>query len=330
MQIGIGIYGVGIGNTLVGSASPPVPPAPKVGVPGHYLFPNDGTSSIDTMLDSVSSGLQGFVKRWDWKELETSKDVYDFSEVQSDLTALRDVDMQLAVMIQLRSFKDSEHFLPQYLIDSGYEMHCDENTGYAPKRWEPEVTARLGLLHKAMAEAVDSYTNFEGVTTQETSQGFTSAQLYSNSYTPELYRDALISINADASTYFNQSKVFWFFNFISDNNGYTANVASAAIALGNVIIGGPDVLQDNTGVQTHVSPRYIAFKDVLDTFGSFQNVSYAESDASRGGQLYSMQEQFDYAVNSWQIDYAFWNRRTTGVQQWTPDATDIWSANPSF
>ena len=53
--------------------------------PGHYIVMSRGAGSQSLMTASVKPGVVGIMKRYSWRSLETSKGVYQFGELKSDL-----------------------------------------------------------------------------------------------------------------------------------------------------------------------------------------------------------------------------------------------------
>jgi len=330
--------------------------APSYGGYGHGLFFNENevaADDIDALIaaptpDLDNTELKYFIVRYAMAELEPIKDTYDFTAVTADLNKAAEYGMTLVVMIQCRSFNNSQHFSPQYFIDDGQELPCLSNpaaqNGWTPIRWNTYYTDRMKLLHDAMAAEFNNNDFFEGVTTQETSLGLSDSQLTANAYDKNIFKASQIQLLTDAANAFNNKKVFYFFNFIQGGNALTGDIIEFAYTnFDNIVAGGPDCLHENTAVTTHVEPRYLKYNSVngtniaaglgtIDMFGSFQNVSHKE--AKTGGGYYSMQEQFDKAKTEWGCKYLFWNNSKTNIYKWydgtANDDVTIVKANPTF
>ena len=96
----------------------------------------------------------------------------------------------------------------------------------------------------ALGKRFDSHPAFEGVAFTETSLSLNRYDLDTHGYTPERYRDAMISTLKNAANSMPNSRVFWYMNYLTQNQNYLADVARAVAPLG-VVMGGPDVLPDS-------------------------------------------------------------------------------------
>ncbi|KAF9926943.1 hypothetical protein BGZ67_007823, partial [Mortierella alpina] len=87
--------------------------------------------------------IQGAQGMYDWKSLEPSKGVYDFTEIKKDLEFLN--GKKLFVQVQDRFFDPKKRWIPQYLLDDplyegGLERQTDSDVpegGWATKQWVP-------------------------------------------------------------------------------------------------------------------------------------------------------------------------------------------------
>lgn len=306
--------------------------------PGHYISVITGSQA--NILDAIGSpthriGVQGIQKRYDWIDLETSLDVYDFTEIKNDLDLMATEGKHLVVFITDKSFVDHNP-LPLYL-QSEYSLPLSPTSksgvGFISKRWDPYVISRFKALFKKLGEEFDKHPAFEGIALQESSLGIDSATLTAHYYTPEKYRDALISILMDAAQSLPTSQVFWYMNFITGHNSYLADVASAVASAG-VAMGGPDILPEEAALVRVAYPYYGQFKDKMILFGSMQNDSYAELRAGSTTEYWPMNEMFLFARDNLHVKYIFWNQKKSvgvdvGSNTWL-DALPVISNNPTF
>jgi hypothetical protein len=126
-----------------------------------------------------------------------------------------------------------------------------------------------------------------------------------------------------------RSRVFWYMNFLPGNQGYLDDIAHAVAGTG-VVMGGPDILPENSALEQRVYPLYDRFRGRLKLFGSMQHDSYRHR---RGGdglgaavkpgstELWSMEDLFLFARDKLHVDYVFWEYRT---RRSPPDSRD-WS-----
>ena len=140
---------------------------------------------------ALGKGITGVQMRYRWAELEPEPDHYDFAAVARDLDAAKSAGVQLVVLIEDKSFTDDVP-TPAYLNEK-YTVR-NHHRGYSTLRWDPYVVERLEQLVAKLGAQFDCNPNFEGVAFQETSPSLDDAALDASGYTPEKYRDALISL----------------------------------------------------------------------------------------------------------------------------------------
>ena len=258
------------GTDACGGTTPtPVPTAGRKYHPGNYIAMMRNQSSQSLMTASVKPGVVGMLKRYTWRKLEPSIGVYDFSEIKSDLAWANAYGMHLVVMIEDKTFvleRPNPGYLDQY-------TPLNRTGGYTMVRWAPYVVERMNALTKALGQ-FDSNAAFEGIALQETSLGFESATLNSFGYSPEKYRDAYINMLSAAATSMPTSRVFWYMNFFVGNQSYIGSVA-AAVASKGVVMGGPDVLPDNSALLTKSYPFYDQFYGKMKLFGQIEDICYS-------------------------------------------------------
>jgi hypothetical protein len=297
---------------------------------GHYiaLLRNGGSQKI--MAQSIKPGVKGFVKRYSWSALEPSKGVYDFAEIKSDLAWAAANGMQLIVMVEDRTFTP-EKTIPVYL--QKYQLPS-RSGGYCTVRWAPDVITAWIAMVQAMGKQFDSNPHFEGLATQETSLGFSSAQLNQFAFTPEKYRDGYIKELTAAAAAMPTSRIFWMMNFFYGNQSYIGQVASAVASKG-VAMGGPDVWPDNKALASRTYPFYTQMFGKMPLFGQVEGLCYDEPHMTSGfkTKYWTMTELFNYARTKMHVNYMFWVRMPVapapGAYSWL-DALKVVAANSTF
>jgi len=275
--------------------------------PGHYIALNDWDGTAE-MLDSIRPGVTGLHKRYYWKDIEPAPGNYDFSAINTDLQLAKAKGVQLVAMIVDKTFTAGDNPLPPYL--ASYALPLIDG-GYVSRRWSPYVIQRLGLLMQAMGNRFDANPNFEGVAIQESSLGISPATEAATGYAPGIYRDALIRILKNARATFPTAQVFWYMNFLEGGNTLIGDIANAIVPF-KIAMGGPDVLPDNTALNTWAYPYYGQFAGRLTLFGSIQNASYAHLHANTWypTKYWTMGELYWWAKTKLCVNYLFWNRKT--------------------
>jgi hypothetical protein len=275
---------------------------------GHWIVLGVNDTSQAIMQTTVQPGVIGLVKRYSWRSLEPSEGVYNFSAIKSDLAWCAAHGMHLIALIEYKTFLNHSKAGPAYL--DKYEA---PNTlaGYSLVLWNPVVTPRYNALIKALGAQVDSSNSFEGIATQESAMSLSPSVLKAFHYTPELYRDALISMLSTATVSLPTSRVFWYMNFIVGNQTYIGTIA-AAVAPKGVVMGGPDVWPDDRALESRTYPFYTQFFHKMPLFCQVENSNYAEPHMTKGynTKYWTMPELFAFAVTKLHVNYMFWTRIT--------------------
>ncbi|MDR2877079.1 MAG: hypothetical protein LBV36_03440 [Chromatiales bacterium] len=332
MTLPIDLLGTGACGKSNGSTVPVTPAKPAMKYhPGHYIALNDWDGPVQ-MIEAVQPGVQGFLKRYTWLSLEPQFGVYDFSQIQTDLVLARDHGMQLVVMIEDKSFDPSVRLTPRYLWESNTLPYLDG--GQVAKRWAPWVVERMAALTQAMGARFDSDPSFEGVAFQESAMGFSDAVKKQYGYTPEKYRDAIISVLTNTRKHFPTSQVFWFQNYLEGAQAYIGTIAATVAPL-RIAMGGPDILPDSVPLNYHNYPYYEQYKDKMTLFGSIQYDSYKHLHATAGyaTKYWTMPEMFRYSRDKLHVKYLFWTRKPkpdpADSYDWT-QALPVIKSNPTF
>jgi len=283
--------------------------------PGHYVALNRWESDDDKIAALQYPGVKGGQVRYQWKELETSFDTYDFSLIEHHLQLAKSQGRRLVILVEDKTFFNNEKPTPTYL----HAKFTVKNKpgGYTAVRWAPYVVTRYNKLLRRLGDRFDDEPYFEGVALQETAHGIPDYTLDNRNYTPEKYRDALINILSNAAQNFPSSQVFWFMNFLEGQTSYIADIAAAVAPLG-VAMGGPDVLPEATNLNNVTYGFYDQFQDRMTLFGSMQNDSYRHihSDKSQPTKYWTPRQMFFFARDQLHVQYIFWNRPKE------PDPTD--------
>lgn len=297
--------------------------------PGHYVALLSEYGSQAYMASSLKPGVQGFMKRYRWRDLEPTYGNYDFSEIRSDLAWTAAYGMRLIVMIEDKSFKAMKP-TPAYL-----DAYALRNTrgGYTLARWNPYVAGRMKALLVALGR-FDGNWNFEGVALQETALTLESWVLDAQGYTPEKYRDYYISNLTAAANSLPTSRVFWFMNYLPRNQSYIGTIANAVAGKG-VAMGGPDVLPDDPTLQDMTYPYFDQFRYRMPLFGQVEGECYESlhKTCCYATKYWTMPELFRFARDRLHVDYMFWSR-VTQQTQWNSydwyDALPVIENNPLF
>ena len=308
---------------------------PKKFNTGHYVAVGP-FHPMDSIRHLHEPAIRGVNKRYFWRSLEPERGQYDFSEIRADLELLAKQDKQLVVFIIDRSWSRVGP-LPEYL--KAYE-HAGEYGGFLCERWAPEVVNRMVALGEALGQAFDDHPNFEGVAVQETSLDFSDQAYERLGYTPDKYRDALITMLHGLQGAFATSRVFWYQNFMHQNKGRLAQIADTLVGTG-VVMGGPDVLPHRVGIRRSYK-IYDQFQGRLPLFCSMQDDSFhhhkndvnvAVQEPMHEEGLIPLQTLYAFARDELHVQYLFWNHYYEGKDRGEfsfDDAIPVIKANPVF
>lgn len=315
-----------------------VPPAPQKELApgwGTSFFGQDSAAQLNAAM-GPSGGPA--LKRYFWSALESSEGVYTFGAIGQAGTLVDDLEQtrlwnvanptrkrQMIAMIMDKSLvKGIPPCLPTYLRTEqwndpvysggkaavGYEVPIVSNMGpgTCSLRWIPRVFGRMNALTSYMAGVFDNCEEFAGVAFMETANGIDNATMARYGFTAQRYADMYKSILTCASTAFTQSKVFWFFNFLTGNMNLLMEIAALAAALPNknVIAGGPDLLPEDyslirPGFAYSMYPQMAALG--LKMFIQLSPPGYSVAHAAAPGRYWSFQELHDFAVSKLHASY---------------------------
>jgi hypothetical protein len=298
--------------------------------PGHYTIVVNGVDAQAFMSSSLQPGMMGIVRRYTWRSLEPTQGVYDFSVMKSDLAWAAAHGTHFVVVIEYKT-TDGTKAGPAYL--DSLEIR-NQSGGYTLEMWSPTVVTRYNALVKALGVQFDSLANFDGLGNQETALSVDSGTLKALGYTPELYRDALISMLSSATVSLPTSRVFWYMNFLQGNQAYIGTIASAVAPLG-VAMGGPDDWPDSQSLESKAYPYYSQFAGKMPLFIQVEGVNYAEPHMTKGYSTkdWTMLELYEFALTNLHVNYMFWMRipspANAAAYDWS-DALPVIAAHPTL
>jgi hypothetical protein len=299
--------------------------------PGHYTVLLYETRDQRAMYDAAQQpGTTGLVKKYRWRELEPTQGNYDFAGIQADLDWASAYGMHLIIMIEDKTFK-LERPNPTYLDALSPR---NRTGGYTVLRFHPTVISRYKALATALGKRFDAHPNFEGIAQQESALGLDSTDLQRFGYTPEKYRDALISSFTHALAAMPRSRVFWYQNYFVGNQSYIGSIAAATGPKG-LVMAGPDVLPDKASLVTKSYPFFTQFKDKMHLGIQIEDICYWHEHKTAGyaTKYWTPGELFRYARDKLHVDYLFWVRiskeKVAGSYDWY-DALPVIEAYPAF
>jgi len=307
---------------LILSATAAVPSIPAKPV-HHFVYFGMDREKISTKSFLETRRFEGAQVAYSWRQLEPGKDEYDFSLIREDRALLTRHGKKLWVQLQDVTFSERWNPVPKYLTQDpqyhgganhqySYKNNDEQNAtvdGWAARRWDPAVQERFHKLLFALAKEFDG--RIAGINFAESSVSFgESGRLYPEGYTPEIYRDALITNMKALKRAFSKSIALQYANFMpgewrpTEDKGYLRAVYDAAKA-SNVGVGGPDLLPGKPG---QMGSSYSLIKEVAGKVPvgiAVQDGNYEHVNPKTGKRV-TLSELIEFASDYLKVDYIFW------------------------
>ena len=289
----------------------------------HYVFVGQDREKIRTPEFLETKQLEGAQVTYTWRQLEPEKDAYDFSRIREDLAFLTPKGKRLFVQLQDVSFSESRINVPAYLLSDPiynggvakqYEITDDDDDkavvgGWTSRRWDPAVQERFHKLLFALGKELDG--RIEGINFAETSLVFgTSGKLFPQGFTPEIYRDAVITNMKALKRAFPRSVAMQYGNFMpgewraTNDKGYLSAIYEAAVEF-KVAMGGPDLMPYRPGQLKTSYPLIREVAGVVPTGIAVQDGNLAEVNPATGKRV-TVEELVKFAAEYLKVDYVFW------------------------
>ena len=292
--------------------------------PRHYVFFGMDREKIKEASSFLETkALEGAQVAYWWRQLETGKDEYDFGLIREDLAFLTSKGKKLFVQLQDVTFSEKYISAPRYLLrESQYNGGADKQyqykdgdeehatvAGWAARRWDPAVQERFHKLLFALGKEFDG--RIEGINFAESSVVFgESGRLFPKGFSPEIYRDAIITNMRALKRAFPKSVVMQYANFMpgewlpGNDKGYLRAVYKAAKDL-KVGMGGPDLLPYRRGQLNHSYPLIREAAGIIPTGIAVQDGNYEHEDPKTGKRV-TVPELLEFATEYLKVDYIFW------------------------
>lgn len=270
-----------------------------------------------------NSRFEGAQIMYSWRQLEISKDNYDFSKIRSDLEYLKARDKRLFIQLQDVTFTAANKPVPSYLMKPDFDGGVvpyranGKTIGWITKRWNPEVQDRFNALLQALGAEFDG--EVEGINLQETAIEVTNE--LDATFSPEVYAQSIEKNMRNLKAAFPNSTTMQYANFMPgewlpwEDNGYLRGVYEAGNEIG-VGLGAPDLLVQRRAQLNHPIalmhdgeysvPLGIAVQD-----GNYVGSTGADThfaDRASGGQTTRSQVPLlhAFAKEFLKVTYMFW------------------------
>ncbi|HEV8371412.1 MAG TPA: hypothetical protein VGQ39_25940 [Pyrinomonadaceae bacterium] len=290
----------------------------------HFVYFGMDREKISTTKSFLETrAFEGAQVAYFWRQLEPGKDEYDFSLIREDLAFLTRHGKKLWVQIQDVTFSEKWNPVPKYLIKDPqyhgganrqyqYKENDEEHAtgaGWAARRWDPALQDRFHNLLFALAKEFDG--RIAGINFAESSVDFgETGRLYPTGFTPEVYRNALVTNLKALKSAFSKSIPLQYANFMpgewrpSNDKGYLRAVYNAAREL-KVGVGGPDLLPYHRG---QMGSSYSLIREVAGKVPvgiAVQDGNYEHVNPKTGKRV-TITELIEFASDYLMTDYIFW------------------------
>ena len=290
----------------------------------HYVYFGMSREKIKENKSFLETkAFEGAQVSYSWRQLEQGKDKYDFSLIREDLAFLKSHGKKLWIQLQDVTFSERWVPVPKYLredpqyhggADRQYEFKGDDDSqatpaGWAARRWDPAVQERFHKLLFALGKEFDG--KIEGINFAESSVTFgQSGRFHPTGYSPEIYRDALVTNLKALKRAFPKSIALQYANFMpgewrpTNDKGYLRAVYKAARE-SKVGVGGPDIFPYKPG---QMRSSYELIREVAGDVKvgmAVQDGNYEHINPKTGKRV-TIAEQIEFAKEYLKADYIFW------------------------
>lgn len=259
---------------------------------------------------------------YSWRQLEHTKDKYDFSIINEDLQFLKKYNKKLFIQFEDVSFSLRWNHAPKYILEdtlyhggANKQYRFKDNNeqdysdlGWVTRRWDKEVQKRMYKLFMELGKQFDGIV--EGINTEETSVTFGTGALHPPGFSFNGYKDAFIENLAALKKAFPKSTVMVYANFmpggylLSEDTTLLKAIYDFAWA-NNIAVGGPDLLPYHPG-QMKNSYGFIrdSYKKVM-TGVAVQDGTFKYIHPHTNKEI-TAEEIYQFAENDLRLNYIFW------------------------
>jgi hypothetical protein len=322
IRAALAALGLALGAAAACEAAITAPVAPVKWHPGHYvaLGAAAGDYLVTNTFKEVAAlpNVRGVMMRYQWRDIETGRGVYDFSRVDRDLNLARAAGKQLFITISTKAFQAGARALPDYLHTAEYgggvyririsgkdSTGSEATTGENIALYEASVRDRLIALARALGRRYNAQNNFEGIAYNETALGqavvpLTEAQkagFFAN----------LAQVDAATRQAFPNTVVMQFINFPKP---YMPGLVSSMLDAG-VALGGPDTFLNDSTLEASAYPLYDGVAGKLPLGPSVQAENYVTTYQFGPYAPPAVTDLYAFARGRLHGNYLFWSKTLT-------------------
>ncbi|SDI94108.1 hypothetical protein [Chryseobacterium jejuense] len=287
-------------------------------IPQNYIYTSSGDlQNIEEMI--VRKDIGGVQIVYNWRALETSKDVYDFSGIEKDLEYLTSLDKKLFIQLQDRFFEPQARYVPDYILNGkeytgGLVAQYDnpgENkpvgNGWVTQQWNPAVRERYQKLIGELAKKFDG--RIQGINLPETSIDI-EMKKDKTGFSCDTYFQAELDNLKFARHAFKKSYVLQYVNFFpcewENDHQYMSRLFDFADK-NNIGLGGPDIVPNKNAQMKNSYPFFNQYKGKLSLVAMAVQEPTLTYKNPKTKKPFTKEEFVNYAQDFLGVNIIFWS-----------------------
>ncbi|KFF21971.1 hypothetical protein [Chryseobacterium sp. JM1] len=286
--------------------------------PQNYIYTSSGDlKNIEKMITRKDIGGVQIV--YNWRALETAKDVYDFSRIENDLNYLSGLNRKLFIQLQDRFFEPEARYVPDYILkekeyNGGLVPQYDnpgENkpvgNGWVTQQWNPAVQQRYQKLIGELAKKFDG--KIQGINLPETSIDI-DMKKDKTGFSCDRYFQAELDNLKYARNAFKTSYVLQYVNFFpcewENDHQYMSRLFEFAYK-NNIALGGPDIVPNKNAQMKNSYPFFNQYKGKLPLVAMAVQEPTLTYKNPKTKKPFIKEEFVDYAEHYLGVNIIFWS-----------------------
>lgn len=286
--------------------------------PQNYIYTSSGDlKNIEKMITRKDIGGVQIV--YNWRALETTKDVYDFSRIENDLNYLSGLNRKLFIQLQDRFFEPEARYVPDYILkekeyNGGLVPQYDnpgENkpvgNGWVTQQWNPAVQQRYQKLIGELAKKFDG--KIQGINLPETSIDI-DMKKDKTGFSCDRYFQAELDNLKYARNAFKNSFVLQYVNFFpcewENDHQYMSRLFEFAYK-NNIALGGPDIVPNKNAQMKNSYPFFNQYKGKLPLVAMAVQEPTLTYKNPKTKKPFTKEEFVDYAEHYLGVNIIFWS-----------------------
>ena len=285
--------------------------------PQNFLYTSNGELAANQAIIERPD-IGGAQVVYNWRALEPSEGVYDFSAIEADLKLLQSLHKQMFIQVQDRFFDLKARNIPDYLQTAEYggglvpqyenpDAKNPKAYGWVAVEWNDKLRARYQALLKALAAEFDG--KVLGINLPETAIDI-STKKPAAGFSCDAYFAAELDNLTYARSVFSKSHVVQYVNFWpcewDNDHEYMSRLFDFAEAH-DVGVGGPDIVPYRKGQMHNSYPFFHQFKGQLPLVAMAIQEPTLQYKNDKTGKPFTRDEFMSFAQDYLGADIVFWS-----------------------